>query len=312
MKKIVILVVILIAICVINAHYEIFALNFPKNQEREEGTFRVMTYNIYGGKENVKDVEVYTKGLIEEIEKQDPDILCMQEMSTFVFKEIQTSLDSIFGYTDSMTIKKNPLRYFIYSKKPIRNFRQYKCVTDIDTVGMDSINIEEILKFKSHMPVYSAEIEVETDRWITLFSCHLRSSAYSTARRTMDDSASWVDGLPLYFDNYKIGKKIRNYETDNFRIYLDSLNLVSKPVIIAGDFNDWSGSYCLETLKYGVLKDAWWEGGLGFGTTYDAWHLRLRLDHILFNSFFELKRVQVVKSELSDHNPLVADFKLSN
>ncbi len=308
--KFILLIAILIAIVCINAKYEIFAVNFPKDNVKEEGSFRVMTYNVFGSPVRVKDVEEFRRGLIEEIDKQNPDVLCMQEMTPPIFKQISNSLDSIFEYTDSMAVKKEPLRYWIYSKKPIRNFQRYKCVTEIDTVGLDSIKKVELKQIKRQMPVYSAEIGVEPDRWITIFTCHLMSSAYSTARRSMDDNAKWSDGLPLYYHNYIQGKIIRDYEIDNLNIYLDSLKATNSPIIIAGDFNDWSGSYCLETLKNGVLKDAWWEGGFGFGNTYDAWHLRLRLDHILYSPHFELKNVHVEESELSDHYPLIADFKL--
>ena len=43
-------IAILIALCCINAHYEIFALNIPKGQgnEKREGSFRVMTWNVNG------------------------------------------------------------------------------------------------------------------------------------------------------------------------------------------------------------------------------------------------------------------------
>lgn len=308
--RFILLFILLLTIAILNVKYEIFALNIPHEVEKEEGSFRVMTYNIYGSGENVKDVEEFKRGLIAEIEKQDPDVLCMQEMEPALFKQMSNSLDSLFGYTVSMAIKKNPLRYTIYSKKPLRNFKQYKCVTEIDTVGLEEIIQAEIKGLSRKMPVHSAEIEVEPGKWITLFACHLRSSAYSTARRMMDDDSKWSDGLPLYYHNYLLGKKIRNWEVDNLRPYLDSLNNASVPVIIAGDLNDWSGSYCLETLKHGILKDAWWEGGFGFGKTYDAWHLRLRLDHILYSPHFELQGVHVEKSELSDHYPLIADFNV--
>ena len=57
------------------------------------------------------------------------------------------------------------------------------------------------------------------------------------------------------------------------------------------------------------LKDAWWEGGNGFGWTYFGWHLRLRLDHILYSDELELVDVKVIDSDLSDHKPLMARFK---
>lgn len=56
------------------------------------------------------------------------------------------------------------------------------------------------------------------------------------------------------------------------------------------------------------LKDAWWEGGNGFG-----WHLRLRLDHILYSDKLELVDVKVIDTDIdiSDHKPLMASFRLN-
>lgn len=285
-------------------------MNIPKGEgiEKVEGSFRVMTWNVNGPIDD-EDGTV-KKRILEEIERLEPDILCFQELSPQAFKEMQASLDSIFGYTDSMAIKKEPQRYWIYSKKPIRNFRQYKCITEIDTIGFDSLQLKEIKELKKQMPVYSAEIEVKPDQWITLFACHLRSSAYSTARRSMEEGSSWSDGISLYVENYKTGKRIRDYEANNLRIFLDSLETSDSPIIIAGDFNDWSGSYCMNTIRNNQYKDAWWEGGNGFGITYNEWHIKLRLDHILYSCCFQFDKAKVDKNPFSDHYPLIADFLL--
>lgn len=129
----------------------------------------------------------------------------------------------------------------------------------------------------------SAEFEVEPNKWVTVFSGHLRSSAYSTARRYMDKDASWFDGISLYKRNYEIGKRIRDYEARNVRRFIDEAHAEGKPVIVTGDLNDWCRSDCFETLMGSDLKDAWWEGGNGFGWTYFGWNLRLRLNHILYS-----------------------------
>ena len=294
----------------LNNRYEFFALNLFDVKKNFNDSFRVMTYNINAPLGN-EDIEKVRKAFNEEIDGQKPDILCIQELSSAVFKQVQSSLDSIFVYTDSMAIKNQPLRYRIYSKYPIRNFLRHKCVTEIDIIGLDSLK-KEIKRLKKGMQVYSAEIEVKPNKWIAVVACHLRSSAYTTARRSMDENASWYDGLPLYYENYKIGQKIRNWEADNLRLHLDSLEAADMPVIIAGDFNDWSGSYCLNKIRDGKYKDAWWEGGNGFGITYDGWHLKLRLDHILYSHHFKLENVYVEKSKFSDHRPLIADFTLKD
>lgn len=61
-------IAILIALCCINAHYEIFALNIPKRQgiEKTEESFRVMTYN-FNTPLGIEDVEEMRAGLIAEI-----------------------------------------------------------------------------------------------------------------------------------------------------------------------------------------------------------------------------------------------------
>lgn len=308
--KWIVLIVLLFTILYVNNRYEIFALNIPNGEgmEKPEGSFRVVTYNVNDHRD--EDPEIVKKEILEVIESLGPDILCFQELTYHVFKQLRGSLDSIFGYSNSLNIKNEPLRYWVYSRRPIRNFHRINCIIGNDTKGFDSIQINEIETIKSKMPVYSAEIEVEPSRWITVFSVHLRSSAYSTARRSMKDGSSWWDGFTLYLDNYIVGKKIRNFEADNLRLYLDSLESKDTPIIIAGDFNDWSGSYCLNTIRDDKYNDAWWEGGFGFGTTYDEWHLKLRLDHILFNHHFNLVSTFVQKSPFSDHYPLIVDFVL--
>ena len=285
-------------------------MNIQKGEgiEKAEGSFRVMTWNVNGPVDD--EYKTLKKGILEEIERLDPDILCFQELSFKFFQDIQFSLDSIFGYTDSMAVKKKISRFRLYSKKPIRNFKQYKCITEKDVPQFNILQLEEVEKLKKRMPVFSADIEVNSGEWITVFACHLRSSAYSTARRSMDEGSSWSDGIPLYLDNYKSGKIIRDWEADNLRIFLDSLETTDTPVIIAGDFNDWSGSYCMNTIRKDHYKDAWWESGIGFGITYDGWNMLLRLDHILYTHHFILDKIHLEKSYFSDHYPLIADFKL--
>ena len=62
-----ILVSVIVAIYCVNVRYEVFAVNIPKEQEKGEDSLRVMTYNVNTTK-NMKDVDGFKKGLIEEIE----------------------------------------------------------------------------------------------------------------------------------------------------------------------------------------------------------------------------------------------------
>lgn len=51
---------------------------------------------------------------------------------------------------------------------------------------------------RKQMPVMSAEFEVELGQRVKGLSGHLRSSAYSTARKSMTKDSNWLNRLSLY------------------------------------------------------------------------------------------------------------------
>lgn len=299
---------------IINYQYKCLAVNLDFTGNDTIGCFRIMTYNV-----NREKAELFTEDdqrrLLDEIKQYKPNIVCFQELSFESLKKIKPQLDSIYGTCDTLRGDDQMWRLRFYSKYNLRNYKRYQSIGDIDTLGLDSVELCEYKHLKLQMPVMSAELEVQPGKWVTIMSGHLRSSAYSTARRSMDKSSNWFAGIPLYKRNYEIGKRIRDYEAENVRRFVDEERALGNTVIVAGDLNDWCGSDCINTLMNSnnpddELKDAWWEGGNGFGFTYDGWHLRLRLDHILYSKELELVNVDVIDSDFSDHRPLIADFKI--
>ena len=83
------------------------------------------------------------------------------------------------------------------------------------------------------------------------------------------------------------------------------------PVIVCGDLNDFGGTPTLRALQnHSKLKDAWWNGGLGYGATYHGHEfMYFRLDHILYNNELQLQKVRVAEQNFSDHDALVARFR---
>ena len=306
--------IIVVIICLVNCKVKLFTINIESCiSEKYVCTFSIMTFNV-----NAYDKVSFTRksqdSLLAEIHRESPDILCFQELSFKNLKKIKPQLDSIYGSCPELDGKDIEVhRSKFYSSLTMRNFKRYHCEGDIDTLDFDSLELAEYHQMKLQMPVMSAEFEIKPGKWITLFSGHLRSSAYSTARRSMSKDSHWWEGIPLYYRNYEVGKRIRDYQACNVRRFIDDACAEGKKVIVAGDLNDWCGSTTLNTLMgegENALKDAWWEGGNGFGFTYQGWHLRLRLDHILYSDGLELQDVKVIDSDLSDHRPLVAKFKV--
>ncbi|MCQ2148549.1 MAG: endonuclease/exonuclease/phosphatase family protein [Bacteroidales bacterium] len=268
-----------------------------------------MTYNI-AAYDSVSFPVSRQERLIELIKQEKPDIVCFQEMSFGTLKLIKPQLDSIYGPCEVLKGDNQMWRLMFYPHLPLRNFHRHKCEGEFDTSDLTDEEKRMIEQSQKQMNVMSAEFEMEPGKWVTVFSGHLRSSAYSTARRSMDEDASWLSGLNLYFRNYRVGKRIRDYEAENVRRFVDEASFEGKPVIVAGDLNDWSGSYCLKTLMGKDLKDAWKERGRCFGWTFFGWGLRLRLDHILYSDELELVDVRVIDTDISDHKPLMARFRI--
>lgn len=308
-KRFYLLVVIVLVIVILNNHFKIIALNLGKDRSQEITSFSIMTFNVDATKAS-RFTSDFQERLLELIRQENPDVLCFQELSFENLDIIKAQLDSIYGPCFIRAGVDQSWRLRFYSHFPLRNFTKYHCQGDIVTKDFTEDEREEIELEQKQTGVMSAELEVMPGHWVTLFSGHLRSSAYSTARLSMEDDASWFDGMTLYKRNYEIGKRIRDYEAKNVKMFINNACSDGKPVIVAGDLNDWCGSDCLNILMGNDLKDAWWEGGNGFGWTYFGWHLRLRLDHILYSDELELVDVKVVDANLSDHKPLMARFRV--
>lgn len=297
---------LLLLLAYINYHYKIYVVN--SNSQGVDYDFKIMTYNLNAYDRSLNEEE--SNELLYIIKKEAPDILCIQELSKDNFLALADALDSIFGYDETNEVANDELRYAIYSKRPIRNFTRYACNGDIDTTCFNVDNHKALSQLRLQMPLTSAEIEVIPNFWVTVLSCHLYSSAYTTARREIGNDANWFEGLPLYYRNYMVGKQIRDFEADNASRFIKELRNCNKSIIFVGDFNDWTGSYCMKKIQGGTLDDVWCKKGSGFGFTYHGWHMRLRLDHILYSHELAPVDVSVKKYDFSDHWPLIGHFKI--
>lgn len=300
-------IALLLIICTINLKYKVYAVGNHHNNAVSDGCFTIMTFNV-DASDSTKFSTQQQEQILDLVKREAPDVLCFQELSTENLIKIKPQLDSFYGNCDALMGEHQYRRKRLYSHYPIKNFKNYYCKGDIIE---DDLNEEEkyyVRIMKSQMNLLSADFEIEPDQWVTVFSGHLRSSGYSAARRIVREDSSWFSGLGLYWRNYRIGKRIRDFEAQNTRRAIDEARAEGKKVIVAGDLNDWSGSDCMSSIAGNDLKDAWWEGGNGFGWTFAGLGLKLRLDHILYSDGLELIDVKVIESTISDHYPLVAKF----
>lgn len=87
-------------------------------------------------------------------------------------------------------------------------------------------------------------------------------------------------------------------------------DLRGRTVVLCGDFNDTPGSRTYQGLS-AMFIDSWTVSGKGEGFTIPADNPRKRIDYIWISKSSHLrpKRMEVLRTEASDHLPIVADLE---
>lgn len=277
-------VVVLTIILLINWRYSCFPMNLSFDEDSDGKTLKVMTFNIKGiGLDDEKKISELTNMIIAE----DVDVVFLTEDT----KSCADQIDSILS------------RKYVYSQG-LRCSSSNRIYSKYELGLMDRIGIDEY-RFSY---VFQCGLQYGKDS-IDLLPCHLMSNNYTPDKERQDaDSITTADGLFDYIKNLDYASNIRHKQVASITDRIDK----SVPTIVLGDMNDVCGSVALNKLEEVGLKDAWWEGGFGYGATIHH-PLPFRIDHIYYSEGLRLTDVKVVDSKgLSDHDALVAEFEIIN
>lgn len=274
----------LIVAVIANNLTETFAINFQSG--KCVNGIRVMTYNMLSDSDYMREHGDNPLELCEMLLNQKADVICLQEYDTIVCGQLKEILGRSYPYFALMP--KMSQESAVFSKLPIKDFKQ-----------VDGILVNEVTLDRE-------------GKNIELFVCHLFSNHYDDMRKEVGDSLKWHERLVYYFKGIKHSGEMRTGGAMAVKEKVDLCIKKGMPVIVCGDMNDVGGSRPLRILQDdGMLSDAWWEKGFGFGFTYHGHQImRFRLDHILYTQDFKCCGVKVIRQDFSDHDPLVAVFKL--
>lgn len=279
-KKIIVTIVVLLLILVaayFNSKYKIVAINpFVGGGESE---LKVMTWNV----RCPQGTDTYRQEKIAElILKEDVDFVQLNEFY----------LDSCL-VIDSILSMRYPYRNDANAREKAGDV--FYCKTQLFESGKDR---------RIHNCIFS-KLSVEEDSMVIL-GCHL--SGNNLEGQIEIDDADSLHRVRTFWNYYRNAQEKRKRKARFLkRTILES----TLPIIVMGDMNDFNASAPMDSLKDAGMKNAWWEGGLGYGVTYHEGWLRLRIDHIYYNDKLRLENVKVVKTDLSDHNILIADFSIA-
>lgn len=248
----------------------------------DEDQLKIMSYNAAGfhGYRNYNFREVPQK-IGNFIMSEDPDIISFQEYDYWIKRA--DGLDSyLYQYVDGGSSKfENRVLQAIYSKYPI--------------IKKGQLNFPQ----SANHAIY-ADIVVKLDT-IRVYNLHL-------------ESLKIRPGMVKRERSDRLFKRLRNSFAKQYEqalIFRKNADSCPYTKIVSGDFNNTQFSNAYRIIK-GDMNDSFEEKGSGYGKTINFWRFPLRIDFILSDLKLEVLSHKNYKIGLSDHEPVMASFKLSS
>ena len=273
--------------------------HYQKNKDH----IRIASWNVarfLEWKRNNNEKSQTRLKMLDQIKKQDPDILCLEEFFH--------SPDSVFyNNISEITAMGYPYHYFSYDPDGDHQFigsAIFSKYPMLDT-GLVRYSRPSMTEALVH-----ADIKVNDDT-IRVFVTHLQSVQFRQKDyEAIDEIKTARDSL---FDNSKTllaklrkAMALRSSQADIARQIMDDSPY---PIIFCGDLNDTPNSYTYSTIR-GGMQDAFLKKGFGIGRTFSSVSPTLRIDYIFADENFRISQFTRVVKYLSDHFMLMADVEL--
>jgi endonuclease/exonuclease/phosphatase family metal-dependent hydrolase len=271
--------------------------------EREPKQIRIASWNVarfLEWKRNNNEKSQTRLKMLDQIQKQNPDILCLEEFFH--------SPDSAF-YNNISEIQAMGYPYYYFSYDPDGE-SQYIGSAIFSKYQMLDTGL--VRYFRPSMPeaLVHADIKVGEDT-IRVFVTHLQSVQF---RQRDYDAITEIKNAEdsLYVNSKSVlaklrkAMKLRSSQADVVRKIMDDSLY---PTIFCGDLNDIPNSYTYFTIR-GDMQDAFLEKGFGIGRTFSSLSPTLRIDYIFTDDQFRVKQFTRLVKYLSDHFMIMADVEL--
>ena len=255
-----------------------FDRQYPTSYNENSYT-KIMTYNVHEGKK---------EAFFEYIATQNPDILCVQEMTigsnnwNTLTDTYQTTYKPNVGTGGNQILSKYKIiRSGDIGDLPRRTATWADLLVKGDTIRVVSLHLQ------------TTSIRPEDTHFIEdheyLHDDNRQSKLRSIARRLVDNNRT---------------------RAQQAQQVVDFLKETTYKVILCGDFNDTPLSYTYRLLAKG-FDDAFSEKAHGFAYTYDTQYKLLRIDNILVSPEIEVCSYEVDNNiSLSDHYPVISRVKI--
>jgi len=273
-----------------NWHFRCVPINICCTTSDDGEVLKVMSFNCNLSPRHEGDYYSAVTQVAKIIEQEDADVVFLTENFGIEYDSVYRYVQHIYPHRLNWKRLKNSTGNTIYSRFPIVADTTFKAKEYPYTITQVSIE-------------YGTQI-------VDILGVHLSSNNYNEHMEYMTpDSIEGHEQARTYLGNIL---KAGVHRQEEARQIVDFISKSNNPTIVMGDFNDVCGSPTLNILERAGLKDAWWEGGFGYGATIHK-PLPYRIDHIMYNDGLKLKSIRKIDAQgLSDHDALMAEFRLAN
>ncbi len=289
-KRIVILVLTLLFVWVL---YSLFSHRIRLPHQSFERTLKVMTYNTHAMM--IGENLAAKKSMLNYINNQDADIVCLQEVLVYKNPERLTlpalrEAMSNYPYTYYDFKHYNSKRQFgnvVFSRYPLTN--------------------KKTIRYESRSNISSqCDVLVEKDT-IRLMVNHLES--YRLVKEDLQFDTLSVEEIKNSSLIHKLqhAGKLRHKQAREVK---QSIRQSPHPVVVVGDFNAIPLSYVYWKIRFG-LRDCFLNSSFGqLGNTYKKGQIGIRIDYILCSRKLTPIKCEVDRVKYSDHFPVIATIGL--
>ena len=249
-------------------------------------TMNVTQFNWFDGDKPSKNMRY--------ILDQDADIVVIQEGLIY------------YPYERLKTVK--PMLEELYKKYPYRK-KHFFDVGILSKYPFEEVEAEVLTRDTTGYFIKAWDVEAPGGD-LRVVSMHLSSL------RLSDSDSKIIDSMNKPSGRKERAKSVLKKLTDGFCTHARQalamrqlLDETEGDVLVMGDMNETPGSFCYRTVCGEDLRDAWADTGFGPISTFNAHHLYVKIDHILYRGDLKPLSCRCDKAGESDHYPLVAVFE---
>jgi len=290
------LITIVLGFGILSRHLQVFSKSVP--EAHIESHMHLMSYNVQlFGLYHWKKNQQIRDSIINFIQSEQPDILCLQEYYADQSGNFETGalISEALGNGDITVHESFSVQIHGHQSYGMASFIRYPVFNTGEIQFKHSNNLVQFSDF-----IFNGDS-------LRLYNIHLQSLHFD------DADYQNLDNLQVKNINKKELGKIRSimhkfaYAAKKRAIQSDSIkhhmNQSPFPVIVCGDFNDTPGGYSYRLLAKD-LKDAFRKSGKGLDYSYQRGILRMRIDHVLHDNSIKSYGFKTKKVKYSDHFPV--------